>query len=376
MGEVYSAGFPQGGVEVLPSNPGNMGIGGPNLPGRPFDQDSNLLGISRFLGNGVPPKQHGHATLKSFDFVNQQYMMPPTTDMASRMIKPGMPCFCIRYYDKDDHSTIIYPLFMLNQLSRDQWNDFVLRIQYQNSDESRFLELMRKHGDMRLLKYAHAKETGDWEAFGYEPEKRNGEDDDSFQNRMNLWSEIQTEMATLEEFKQMAEQDGYCYLTLYGWTHKVNFIGANINTNMGAGLEAVDQTESMMHYTQATQGLGKRVLYGQCFGESSAIHVGTKLWITLRREVCGDGEYGCFVLYPEGSDRETGPLHAHFRDEKGLRVPALVYNVGTVLDPPNLGREVTSVDDANNTTGWGGVQAAYDAFAGLPTMFVNAGFNQ
>jgi len=372
-GDVYDVPYPLIGVDAPANAPGDMGAaalyGPPGVSWDPRGLGGNMSEIMNYAQNGIAPRSHGHVTLKSFDFVSMQYMCAPTSDRASLMIKRGMPCFIIREFDKEDHSSLIYPLSMLNQISKEQWRDFVLATDpnspMQDTEKLRFLAWMRKYGDDELCEYAHARETGDMSRYEL-PESASSE------RKLHMEQSLQE----LAEFLDRSEQDGYCYLTKHGWSCKVNFCGANINTNLGAGLESLLNTERMAHYVHANQGFAKRILMGQCFGSSHEVTMGSTLWIVLRREYCNNGKYGPFMLYPGASNLESDPIETRYLDEKGKNVEGIVYKVGTVLEPANRSPQKSVLEHANNTTEYGSAQDAYESFAELPTFYVNMGFKQ
>lgn len=355
--DIYGVSFPSYGSDSI------GGIGGPGLPGMAWDpsgDDTPLGQVYRFVRGGIPESSHGHVTLKSFDFVSQQYMLPPLSDGTSERIKRGMPTFAVREFDKEDGSTIIAPHFVLNQWSRDQWQDFVrvtsINSPYQDQEKLQFLNLMRKYGDNVLVSFAR--------------EKRNNGESGLYKSNSQSYQE-------LSDFLRLSEQDGYCYLTKHGWTNHVNYHGAAINTNIGAGLETMDHTEAELHYVQANIGLAKRIQMGQCFGTSQEVTMGSRLWIELRRERCPYGGYGAFQLYPGASNRETHPSNNYYVDERGCQVQGILYNVGTVLEPANSSPQQGLLEAANNNREMGSsIENAQEMFALLPTFYVNMGFSQ
>jgi hypothetical protein len=361
--EVFNAPYPNYGTEAPANAPGNMGAEGAYNPSgfewNPRGLGNDLGQVLSAVNYGQAPSSHGHVTFKSFDFVSMQYMTAPTTDKANLMIKRGMPCFMMREFDKEDNSHIIYPLFMLNQLSKDQWRDFVLGTDtnspMQDPDKLEFLGWMRKYGDDELCEYASAKRTGDMTRYGRATDEA---------------------LQELAAFLARAEEPGYCYLTKYGWSQKVNFVGANINTNLGAGLESLLDTENMPHYVNANQGYAKRILMGQCFGTAQEVTMGSTLWIVLRREYCHNGKYGPFILFPGASRKEANPRNIVYIDEKGKTVDGIVYKVGTVLEPADKGPQKSTLEQANNINEYGSTGAAYESFGELPTFYVNMGFKQ
>lgn len=358
FGDVYSVPYPSYGSSASPMGPGNFGVGGPGTPAigwEPRGEGGPLGALQQFTRNGVPPVSHGHVTLKSFDFISQQYMLPPTSDHANQMLKRGMLTFVVREFDKEDHSTLVYPLFMLNQIARDQWTDFVMATSPNRNDVDamEFLEWMQRYGDKGLIDFAHAKKRGD-----------TGKYTDA------------TERDELNRFLQRAEEDGYCYLTLYGFLHKINSHGACINTNLGAGLETMDDTSAHQHYVQANLGLAKRIQLSQVFGPADQVTMGSRLWIVLKREYCGQGKYGCFLLYPGASPIDTRPKQCSYIDESGALVHGHVFNVGTVLEPADRSPQIASIEAANNTGTSTTVEDAYRAHGSVPTFYANMGFSQ
>jgi len=359
FGDVYSVPYPSYGSDASPTGPGNFGIGGPNVPAigwEPRGTGGPLGAAQQFVRNGIPPVSHGHVTLKSFDFISQQYLLPPTSDQANQMFKRGMLSFVVREFDKEENSTLTYPLFMINQIARDQWNDFVLATSPNRNDPDaiEFLTFMQRYGDKGLIDFAAAKRRGDTRKYDGTPEVR---------RELNL-------------FMQRAEEDGYCYLTLYGFLRKVNSHGACINTNLGAGLETIDDTRAHQHYVQANLGLAKRIQLSQVFGPADQVTMGSRLWIVLKRKHCGAGKYGPFVLYPGASPVDTRPKDCSYIDESGGLVHGHVYNIGTVLEPADRSPQIASIEAANNTGSSTNVEDAYNAHGQVPTFYANMGFSQ
>jgi hypothetical protein len=361
VGDIYQIPYPGSGDGPSPINPGNFGLSGPgtsSIPWQPTGTGGPLGKVANFLNRGIPSSDHGHVTLKSHDFVQHQYLLPPTSDGASRKLMRGMLTFAIREMDKDDNSTMIYSLSMINQLARDQWNDFVLDTSptsaYYDAEKRQFLEWMKKYGDNGLINYDKYVRSGSKGQYGKDA----------------------TTMSELAQFHTMAIQDGYCYLTLYGFLRKVNWHGCVMNTNQSEGIHMYDDTDSYMHYVQANVGLAKRMLVGQCFGSSDEITTGSKTWITLTRQLCGgSGQYGCFVLTPGGSKMDVRPRHLAYVDESGARVTGHFWYVGTVIEPANWSPQKGSIDAANNVGSHTDANDALNAFGGLPTCYVAMGFN-
>ena len=333
-------------------------VSGPNVPfseWEPTGTGGPLGAMAAFTSNGIPPSSHGHVTLKSHDFVQHQYLLPPTSDGANRKLMRGMLTFVIREMDKCDNSTLVYSLAMINQLSKDQWSDFVLATtqgQYFDPEKNRFLGYMQKYGDNGLISYHKAVERND--VSGRYTDAIRGE---------------------LADFHKLATQDGFCYLTLFGFLQKVNYHGCVMNTNQGESLEVLNDTDSYQHYVQANLGLAKRMLVAQVFGTSQNITTGSRTWIVLKREYCHNGKYGPFILYPGGSKEWTRPRDLNYVDEAGCVVAGHYWKVGTVIEPANWSPQYGSVQAANNTGSMTDSSDAYAAHGTLPTCYVAMGFN-
>lgn len=356
-GDILTTSIPNPGNDFDANAPGNFGISDPSINSVDFGPGGSIRSIARFAGKGIPPKSHGSIALKSWEFLQYQYLTPPTNDNANMYLKSGMLAFTIREKDCDDGATLTYPLFLLNQLMRDQWNDFVQATSPPSNDPEmlEFLGWLQKYGEQGLLSYHKAEKNGDLKKY----------DDAGIRDE-------------LHQFRERAMQDGYCYLTQFGILNKINWSGVVINTNRAESLDTLDDTVNTRHYSQANMGLAKRLLTAQCFGPADHITTGSTCWIALKRELCHNGKYGCYVLYPGGSKLRKAPLPHELRyvDERGDLCTGFVWTVGTVIDPAKGSPQPAALEAANNTGYYTSPDASSQMFATLPTMYLAVGYKQ
>lgn len=356
--DIFSAGGPPYGNQVAANNPGSFGLSGPNVPSASFGPNLSAGALAQFTKMGQPPKSHGSIGLKSWEHLSYTYLAPPTNDNANLRLKSGMLVFTMKEMDNDDGATLTYPLFMLNQLMRDQWNDFVNATSGPAPDLEmiEFLGWMQKYGEQELMSFHKANDRGD----------------------LSRWQKNPTVLDELRQFEQRATLDGYCYLTLFGIMNKVNFAGVVINTNHAESLDQLDMVSNTRHYSQVNIGLAKRVMTAQCFGPADQITSGSTVWICLKREFCHNGKYGCYVLYPGGSTmrKQPLPLQQQYVDERGDLCKGHVWIVGTVIDPAKGSPQPAALEAANNTGTYTNSGASVQMFGSLPTMYLAVGYRQ
>jgi hypothetical protein len=379
--DIYSVPSPYAGNPVGPGVM-NMGIAsaasayaGSSWDPRGAPRGRDVAGMARRLGFGEAPISTGSISLKSFDFISQQYICPPINDGADTLLMPEMLCFCSTEIDLEEGTTLVLSVAKLNKLMADQWSDFLLATTgdqqtnpHYDHDAVEFLQAMREYGERGLEDYAHSrehkqkselilgklhKELGGGEAAG-------GKD-----------------VISLRDFWVRSTQPGYCYLTRYGILQRINFAGVVLNVNRAVSVEDLDQTAASDHYSNVAVVIAKRARCANVFGDAVNITTGSKVWITLTRKHCGGGgKYGAFVLRPGGSRFHEYPLASELRytDEAGMVCPGYHWKVGKVTEPGDRSPQPYAMEQACNTGHHASDKASYDAHGSIPSIYLALGF--
>lgn len=346
--------------------PGNFGITQVPAPGfdwEPTGADPEVGGAARALNNGRPPLESTVVTLDSFEHISYQYLAPARLgDGSDLLIMSRMLVFITKDHNLDDESTVCIPLHKLNKLSQQQWNDFVrdttLGTPYFNQEKQRFKECLERLGEHSL------------EAYAYQRNKGNQEQCDKFAAAARVRG------CDLREFYTLSTQQGYCYLTRYGWLSRVSWGGPVVNTNHAESLMQLDDTAQREHYLQINVGYAKRIECAQNFGHNDDIMAGSRLWITLTRKPCPEGKFGAFVLRPGGSKVRDHPALSErcYLDESGHLCRGYVWKVGIVTQGPQQAPSVTAQERANCTDEVQDEGLAYQMHATLPSMWIACGY--
>lgn len=375
--DIFGISNPYAGVSAGPTS-----IGGPNVPAtswEPRGTDGRFANsMEKWAKGGNAPKEHGHISLKSVEFLQFQYMCPPVNDGSDLLIMPEMLVFTVNEMPNEEDATIILSLAKLNRIAQEQWDDFVLMTSttannpHLDDEALTFYANLRYYGERGLEDYAYAVSHNRIDLLdkydSAQPilsKKANDEDTQLFPY-----------VTSLRDFWQSSTKEGFCYLTRYGWLQRVNFSGIVQNVNRAVGLEEIDTTESSQHYLSVNVALAKRVRCANVFGSSEHIKTHSTLWITLKRKRCGKGKYGAFQLVPGGSLKLDKPL-SHMRnyiDESGAICSGHVWTIGSVLEPPERSPQPTAIEQATNTGYHLGDRASYEAHASLPSFYVALGF--
>lgn len=364
---------PNYGIDIGHGRP-NMGLSGPGTPGMAWDPRGvkpNNNPMAKFLDYGEAPKSHGHVALKSFEQIQFQYMSPPFNDGSDQYLMPDMLCFTVNEADNEEGTTVVLSIPKINLLSQQQWDDLILRSTgtrfnnpHYDEESASFFRALQVWGEAGLTDYAYAL---------------NHSEEELSKKLLKQYDTIPANLPegtpTLRKFYAMSNQSGFCYLTVLGFLQRVSFAGAIINLNRATSLEGEDHTEGHDHFTQVNVGVAKRVRVGNVFGPVDRIRVGSKLWIELRRKPCGDGKYGSLALFPNGSYVNPYPKPGDMRyiDESGSIRFGHVFKVGTVLEGAQNDCQLFSIEQANGTSYHISEQVSFQAFGGVPTMYVMMG---
>lgn len=343
--------------------PGTFGLASVPVAGIEWEPRGPSVDVGPFAGsinNGIGPTEQTVTSLDSWEHISYPYMAPDDIgDGSDLQIMSRMLVFTVRKHNVDDESTIVIPLMKANKLFQDAWNDFVEKTtappnpKY-DQEAVDFLDWMQTFGERGLEAYAWAR----------------------FHERKNMYEKWDKTAPALKLFWQRSTQQGYCYLTRYGIMQTLNFAGVVINTNRAETLLGLDDTLTREHYLQINVGYAKRIECAQQFGSNDDIVTGARLWITLTRKACPQGQYGAFVLRPGGSKLTDGPLNKDrcYADESGAICRGHVWRVGVVITPPTQLPSVIAQDRANNTGDAPDERLAYLMHASLPSMYVAVGY--
>lgn len=346
--------------------------------------------IERFLNYGIPPSSSSSVELSTVP-ITWTFQVPEYPDATPTLLMPGMPVFAVTERTPGDlEVTVVLSLAKLNQLSREQWNDFVTWTMgdrdtnpHHNFEMRKFLTSMRVYGERGLRDYH----------FAYQNAKHDGvarrlladydtQDEKSATFPKSSWpddiAQNATAPLTLREYYTCATQPGYCYLTQFGFVQRLRFLGFIQTVNKGVTLE--DCMQDGQHIFTIAVSLAKQVEVTNCFGTDEEIALGSKLWIELTRSPCHDSnkgiQYGAFQLMPRGSKRNDFPLTKDigYQDESGTACKGYYWRVGVVIEPPGRAVEQSSITQATNTGMFSNPELAYKLNALLPVMKVAVGF--
>jgi hypothetical protein len=347
--EILSAGPYAEGVWVNDWN----GINGPNIgsknwtpqAGKPF--------------SGEPPTSSMGVGLGAFDFIQKAYMVPPYHDESNEMIMPEQLCFTVNYADATTGSVVVMTLPKVNQTLHEEWlhlerSKTVGNPEY-NPQSARFYGYLQKFGEKYLNAYERASSEG----------------------RLDELKKRMTDFDELMEFRRLATEDDYHWLTLFGLLRHITFAGVVINTNRAVGLETMDRTRFTDHYTVVNVCLAKRIAVANVFGSLAHIKTGSKVWLILKRKNKPNGDAGELMVVPGGSHINDYPLAGdlEFNDvQEGAVVRGHFWRVGVVLRQSDTSPAEISVQRAANTGHYCNERSAYEAHGTLPTMWVALGF--
>lgn len=355
MSEIASVGpFAEG----LWTNDWN-GINGPNIGDKPW----TAMGGKAF--GPEPPTMSMGVDLKAMDFIQKTYMVPPFHDESNQMIMPEQLCWTVNYADPTTGSVTVMTLPHVNQTMHDEW----LQCERSSSPSSneynpqceRFMKLFKTFGEKGLNAYERAR-----------VEDRLGE----LQSRMTGKKEGE-DFASLKMFREMATEDDFHWLTVFGLVRHITFAGVVINTNRAIGLENMDRTMFTDHYTVVNVCLAKRAAVANVFGTLQDIKTGSKLWCILKRKMKPNGTVGELMIVPGGSHIKDYPSAGeleYFDVKEGDVVRGHFWRVGVVLRQADSSPAEVSIQRAANLGLFCNERAAYEAHGNLPTMWVALGF--
>lgn len=367
--EIMSVGSnPYSGFAAGPGQGGFGGIDGPDVPyvswaprGASYDQ----TGPAAFLNNGVAPTSHGHISIKSLDFVQRQYLCPPWGDDSQQYIMPDMLVFSVNEMDPTEDSTTILTLSKANQLMREAYTDFVDASDPAHpsffAEAGAFKVALEEYGEAMLESYHVARQLNKETAFRKQFEAEAG-------------------FAKFRAFYDACKTDMFCWLTRFGITQKMSFLGSVINVNRATSLESMDMTQHTDHYCQVNVCLAKRGLVANVFGHSDVITTGSRLWLTLKRKQRyargGEMKPAEYTIVPNGSAIRDGPSLAEraYQDPSGRAMRGHYWRVGVVITPGNFDPSDTAMVTAANIGVQCNERRAYEDHGTLPTMYVAMGF--
>lgn len=348
---------------VTGPNPGNFGIGGPQVPMVPWaprGSDTNQAGPAAFLNYGRAPTSHGHITLKSWDFIQYQYTVPPWDDDSHLQLARDMLVWTLNEIEPDLDTHHVRSLPQLNQLCSEALEYFRMMVREGDAEALRFRGYLERYGEGMLEQYINAENKNRLEYF-FEGTSADADAD---------------VRGDLKQFRTMATMDTYCYLTKWGICNKWSFSGSIINVNRATSLEVVDHTREEDHFVEINVGLAKRVRVANVFGDQRDITTGSQTWVALRRKHMADGRSGAFEFVPGGSTMTDRPLlrDTRYFDDSGRQCFGHVWKIGTVIEPGDFDPQISAIEGATNLGAGISARRAYECHAQLPTLYLAMGF--
>jgi len=330
-------------------------IRGPNVPSISWNPTSG----GAF--SGEPPTSSMAVDIKAMDFIQRAYMCAPYHDESNKLIMPEMMCFTVNYADPDTGSQQVLTLSKVNQIMHDEWDTFeksIIEGSYEyNPKNKEFNDLLSKYGELGLNTYHIAMKEDKLDA-------------------LQKSLEGSTKFGDLKRFHEMALEDDFHWLTVFGVVRHISFAGSVINTLRAVGLETMDMTRHTDHFTQVNVCLAKRGRVANVFGPMTRIMTGSKLWLVLRRKEKPNGGVGSLVVVPDGSNIYDYPLAGdlEFTDRNGKITRGHFWRVGVVLRQGDSNPANISIQQAANLGYFCNERRAYEAHGTLPSMYVAIGF--
>jgi len=333
------------------------GVRGPNVPSVTWEPSVGPMGqvttdaMNAFTRGGQPPTSSMGVDIKSFDFIQKQFMCAPYHDESNRLIMPDMLCFTVNMQDPDTGSSQVMTLSKVNQTMHEEWNtfyEFASQPANRQTREGRFLTALEAYGEVGLMNYHRAKLEG-----------------------------REKDYANLKEFYEMSLEDDFHWLTRFGILNHISFAGSVINTTRAIGLETMDMTKHSDHYTNVNVCLAKRARVANVFGSSSEIKTGSKLWLILKRKATPFGsKVGPFCIVPGGSAVNDYPLESEleYEDPNERTERAFFWRVGNVLRQGDSSPAHISIQQAANIGMACSEKQAYESHGTLPVLYVAIGF--
>lgn len=121
--------------------------------------------------------------------------------------------------------------------------------------------------------------------------------------------------------------------------------------------------------------VAKRARVSNVFGPASRIMTGSKLWCVLRRKTKPNGDIGCLVVEPGGSNVQDYPIAGdiEFDDLNQTVARGHVWRVGVVHRQADRNAANVSIQQAANLGLYCSERQAYEAHGTLPSMYVLIG---
>jgi len=347
--------------------PGNFGITGPNVPfvsWAPRGDTTDQTGPASFLNFGIAPISHGHPTLKSFDFIQYAYTVPPWDDDSHMQIMENMLVWTLNEMEPDLDTHHLRTLPQLNQHAAEAFDLFTSLVSEGDEEAVQFSGFLKKYGERGLEDYVNAKGKG---RLQYEYRKKKGD----APSQKSLF-----ESSDLKLFWELAQKDTFCYMTQWGIRNMWSFAGSVINLNRGTSLEIMDHTRDEDHFVQVNVGLAKRTRVGNVFGTNDKVTTGSQVWVTLRRKHMADNKSGAFEFVPGGDTMMDRPLlqDTRYFDDSGAQCFGHVWSIGKVTEPGDFDPQISAMEGATNLGSGIGAIKAYDCHGTLPTLILAMGF--
>lgn len=235
--------------------------------------------------------------------------------------------------DGTPNVVLTMPIFTCNHYMQQQWDDFIRNTNAPGGDKS-----LNPHFDDEAYEfYLYLSQIPErhLEAYG------NARNKMQFDATSKILVERYEKNAPqIRRFWEMSTLPGYCYLTKYGCTHRLNLAGVCSNTNRGESLETEEHTMNEEHYSDVNVALARRIKTDQVFGCADDATTGVKTWVELFRTYCGvDSQkrhrWGAFQLRPRcWKDRDFPSFrHLQYRDLCGCLNFGYYWVLGTIIEP-------------------------------------------
>ncbi len=362
-GDIYGMGFPPGGINVDPTSEGgrvNMGIGGVPQGGFAWEPaGTDFFNPAGKMNYGKHPSQHSHPSIKSHDFVQHAYPATDWADGSDEYVMPDMMMFMVRVSPGNDGAYTMMSQAKLNQVLHEAQEAFDGAVAEGDPQAIAFKAAIEEFGEQMLYIYDAAR---------------------TMRGGLKFLESRVANFTALTQYFMMSTEDVYCYLTLYGVMHKVNYIGPVINVNRAVGVEGYDGTQQRDHSSIVNMGYAKRLSMANIFGDVDDITTGSRLWLILTRKQIQMREgqrYGCFQVVAGGSktrDRAIRGAETSYLDASSRSCPGHTWNVGVVYTPPASNGIASARATATNTGPTMSERRAYEMHATIPQMYVLAGF--
>ncbi len=366
VGDIFGVGFPDPGINVDTTTAGgrlNMGItDGRSLGGFKWEPTGDdFFNPAALLDYGRAKKKNANSSLRSHDFVQYTYPSVEWADGSEEYIMPEMQMFSVRTSPGMDNGYTPVTLIKANQLLYDAQKIFNDACNEGDPQALEYRVALRKFGENSLYCFHTARHHP---TYAEAMKKRLGDN-----------------YGEMTKFYLTSFEDVYCYLTVFGVLHKLNYTGPVININRAIGVEGYDKTQQEDHNTIVNNGYAKRLAVANIFGDNDDVTTGSTVGLTLTRKQIVDRDgavrYGYLQIIPHGSKLREKALRGcetSFIDESGRNVPGYSWTIGVVLTPCASATTDTQRQNAANCGPTVSERRAYEAHGTIPQMFVLVGF--